>query len=141
MTPTEIRAAIQADTTLQALMPDTQAIAAALSVGRTRVTTRLGGVGVVLEALGPEEGAAVLDTLDALKATSSPVKWAWVLINRGELDFGSPATRGMIQQLQLGGALTVSQAATLLALAEVPDPVDEMDVRRAIYADDGSLLV
>lgn len=140
MTPTEIRAAIQADTTLQALMPDTQAIAAALSVGRTRVTTRLGGVGVVLEALGPEEGAAVLDTLDALKATSSPVKWAWVLINRGELDFGSPATRGMIQQLQLGGALTVSQAATLLALAEVPDPVDEMDVRRAIYADDGSLL-
>lgn len=141
MNPDNIRAAIQADTALQALMPDTQAIAAALSVGRTRVTTRLGGVGVVLEALGPEEGAAVLDTLDALKATSSPVKWAWVLINRGELDFGSPATRGMIQQLQLGGALTVSQAATLLALAEVPDPVDEMDVRRAIYADDGSLLV
>ena len=69
------------------------------------------------------------------------MKWAWVLINRGELDFGSPATRGMIQQLQIGGALTSSQAATLLALAEVPDPVDEMDVRRAIYADDGSLLV
>lgn len=141
MSPDNIRAAIQADPTLQALMPDTQAIAAALSVGRTRVAARLGGIGVVLEALGPEEGAAVLDTLDALKATSSPVKWAWVLINRGELDFGSPATRGMIQQLQIGGALTSSQAATLLALAEVPDPVDEMDVRRAIYADDGSLLV
>lgn len=141
MTPDDIRAAIQADTALQALMPDTHAIAAALSVGRARVTTRLGGVGVVLEALGPVEGAAVLDTLDALKATSSPVKWAWVLINRGELDFGSLATRGMIQQLQIGGALTSPQAATLLALAEVPDPVDEMDVRRAIYADDGSLLV
>ncbi len=141
MTPDDIRAAIQADPGLQTLVPDTQAIAAALSVGRTRVTTRLGGVGVVLEALGPAEGATVLDTLDALKATSSPVKWAWVLINRGELDFGSLATRGMIQQLHIGGALTASQAETLLALAEVPDPVDEMDVRRAIYADDGSLLV
>lgn len=141
MTPTEIRVAIQADPALQALVPDTQAIADALSAGCTRVATRIGGIGTVLEALGPVDGATLLDTLDLLRATSSPVKWAWYLIERGELDFGSVATRGMIQQLQIGGVLTAPQASSLLALAEVPDPVDEYTVRRAIYADDGSLLV
>lgn len=123
------------------LVPDTEAIAAALSVGRTKVQQKLGGVGVVMEALGPDVGSAVLDGLDALKSVSSPVKWAWVLINRGELDFGSTATRGMIQQLAAGGAIPTDAAIALLAIAEVPDPVDEMSVRKAIFAANGSLLV
>jgi hypothetical protein len=141
MTPIEIRAAIAADPALLALVPDTQAIADAMSAGRTKVTQKLGGVGLVLETLGPDAGSALLDGLDALKAVSSPVKWAWVLIDRGELDFGSPATRGMIQQLAAGGAIPEPAATALLAIAEVPDPIDEMSVGRAIFNDDGSLAL
>lgn len=141
MTPAEIRAAINADPTIVALVPDTEAIAAALSVGRVRVQSRLGGVGVVMEALGPVAGAVLLDDLYAMRATSSPVKWAWVLIERGELDFGSPATRGMIQQLADASAITREEATALLAIADVPDPVAEMDVRAAVFNDDGSLAL
>ena len=139
MTPAEIRDAIAASPTLTALMPDASAIAAVMSVGRTRVVQKLGGVGVVMETLGPDVGSAVLDGLDALKSVSSPVKWAWVLINRGELDFGSPATRGMIQQLAAGGVIPTDAAAALLSVAEVPDPVQPHEVMAAIYNDDGSL--
>lgn len=136
MTPHDIRAAIVADPAIRALVPDTHAMAAALSEGRTRVVPKLGGVGVVMEALGPELGAQVLDGLDALRAENSAVKWAWVLINRGELDFGSAATRAMITAL-----LDDPVRSALLAVAEVPDPVSEFAVRCAIYGDDGGLLV
>ena len=136
MTHDEIRSAIQADPALQALVPDTTALAAALSVGRTRVVRKLGGVGVVMEALGPDVGATVLDGLDALKATNSAVKWAWVLINRGELDFGSTATRAMITAL-----LDEPVRSALLAIAEEPEAVSEFDVRVAIFNNDGSLRV
>lgn len=141
MTPTDIRAAIAASPALMALIPDMQAIADALSLGRVRVQPRLGGIGLVLETLGPVVGAAVLDGLDALRGTSSPIKWAWVLIERGELDFGSPATRGMIQQLAAGGAVPLDAATALLALAESPDPISVHDVTAALYNDDGSLAL
>lgn len=136
MTHDEIRAAIAADPALQALVPDTTAIAAALSHGRTRVVPKLGGVGMVMEALGPEVGAQVLDGLDAMKTTNSAVKWAWVLINRGELDFGSSATRAMITAL-----LDDPVRSALLAIAEEPVQVSEFDVRVAIFNDDGSVRI
>lgn len=141
MTPAEIRSAISADPAILALVPDFEAIAAALSVGRKQVVSRLGGVGVVMESLGAEDGAAVLDALDALRAVSSPVKWAWVLIERGELDFGSAATRGMIQQLALAGAIPAPAEAALLAISEVPDPVTAAQVEVACKSDTGELIV
>lgn len=111
------------------------AIAAAVSVGRTKVTTYLGGVGTVLERLGPTDGAALLDSLETMAATVPAVKWAFTLINRGELDFGSTATRAMIEQLVPSPAKEV-----LLAVAEVPNPITEFDVRCALYAPDGTFL-
>lgn len=141
MTQADIRAAIAAAPALRALLPDTEAIAAALSAGRVRVQSRLGGIGLVLETLGPDLGAALLDALDALRGTSSPIKWAWVLIERGELDFGSAATRGMIAQLRDAGVIPAPAAAALLAIAEVPDPISAHEVGAAIYADDGTLIV
>lgn len=136
MTSGEILDAIAADPALQALVPNTSALAFMLSQGRTRVVQRLGGVGLVMEALGPDVGAQVLDGLDALKATNSAVKWAWVLINRGELDFGSSATRAMITAL-----LDEPVRSALLAIAEEPVQVSEFDVRCAIFNDDGTLRV
>ena len=93
---------------------DHQAIADAVNMGRTKIVQKLGGIGLVMETLGPTDGAALLDQLDALSATNSAVKWAFVLINRGELDFGSPATRAMIDVL-----VTSPAKEALLAVAVV----------------------
>lgn len=83
---------------------DHDAIAAAVNVGRVKVVPTLGGIGTVLEKLGPIGGAALLDSLEEISVTNSAVKWAFVLINRGELDFGSSATREMIDLLIPGAA-------------------------------------
>lgn len=141
MTYDEIRAAIAADPALQALLPDTVALAEALSAGRVTATSRLGGVGVVLETLGPAAGAALLDLFEGLAAQVPAVKWAWVLINRGELDFGSPATRAQLVALRDQGLISAEVCTALLGIAEVPDPVAEFDVRCAIFNDDGTLRV
>lgn len=119
---------------------DADAIAAAVNVGRTRVVPRLGGIGAVMETLGSVDGPAVLDALDALKGTVPAVKWGWMLLERGELDFGSTVTRQMIDGLVMGGVMTEAQGLAIKALAEQPNPVTEFDVRRAIWADDGSYL-
>ncbi len=112
---------------------DYDAIATAVNAGRTRVETRLGGIGTVMETLGPVEGAALLDSLEAMAATNSAVKWAFVLINRGELDFGSPATRAMIDLLVPSPA-----KEALLDIATVPDPVTPGDVELAMKNPDGT---
>ena len=119
---------------------DADAIAAAVNVGRTRVVPRLGGIGAVMETLGAVDGPLVLDALESLKATLPAVRWGWVLLGRGELDFGSTVTRQMIDGLVMGGVMTEAQGLAIKALAEQPDPVTEFDVRRAIWADDGSYL-
>lgn len=112
---------------------DYQAIADALNVGRVKITPKLGGIGLVLETLGPEGGAALLDALEAQSASVPALKWAWVLVNRGELDFGSAATRAMID------TLIPEPASTLLkTVAEVPDPVTAAQVEVAMKNDDGS---
>ena len=119
---------------------DADAIAAAVNVGRTRIAPRLGGIGAVMETLGAVDGPLVLDALESLKATLPAVRWGWVLLERGELDFGSTVTRQMIDGLVMGGVMTEAQGLAIKALAEQPDPVTEFDVRRAIWADDGSYL-
>jgi len=116
------------------------AIAALVSDGRARVAPRLGGIGAVMETLGAVDGPLVLDALDSLKATLPAVRWGWVLLERGELDFGSTVTRQLIDGLVMGGVMTEAQGLAIKALAEQPDPVTEFDVRRAIWADDGSYL-
>ena len=117
---------------------DTQAITDAFNVGRTKVATKLGGIGLVMETLGPDNGAALLDSLQAMTATVPALKWAWYLIERGELDFGSPATRGMIDTLVAQGAIAEPLGTALKATAEVPDPIDELTIRKTVLADDGT---
>jgi len=111
---------------------DYAAIAAAVNVGRTKVETKLGGIGLVLETLGPVDGAALLDGLETQSVSIPALKWAWVLINRGELDFGSSATRAMVSQLVPSPA-----KEALLAVAEVPDPVSLYDLTVALQDSNG----
>ena len=106
---------------------DHQAIADAVNEGRTKVSARLGGIGLVLETLGPTDGAALLDALQAQTATIPALKWAWYLIERGELDFGSTATRAMIETLVPSPA-----KEALLAVAVQPDPLTASRVANAL---------
>lgn len=111
---------------------DADAIAAAVNVGRTRIVPRLGGIGAVMETLGAVDGPLVLDALDSLKGTVPAVKWGWVLLERGELDFGSTVTRQLIDSLAAGGVMTAEQADKLKALAVVPAPVGVQEVVSAM---------
>lgn len=116
---------------------DDGAIAAALSVGRTKIVSRLIGAGTILDALGPTDGAAVLDALEALGTQVSAVKWGMRLLEASNLDIGLPSVRAQIDAL-VGVALTAEQAETLKALAVVDDPVSEFEVRQLCWLDDGT---
>lgn len=115
---------------------DDVAITTKVNENRTKVATTLGGIGTVMEALGPTDGAALLDQLEAMAATVPAVKWAFVLINRGELDFGSAATRGMIDQL-----IAEPARSALKAVANVPDLVSVGEVSDALNKDAGLLTL
>ena len=137
MTPDEIRAAISADPALQALVPDTQAIADALSAGRTRWKPTDIGVGTIIEVLGLAAANPVLDALYA----SPDYRHVKPLLEQGRLRLDSVAQAGMLQPLVTSELLTQAQLDALVARAKEPAPVDEYDVRMAIYNDDGSLKV
>ena len=137
MTADEICAAIAADPALQALVPDTQAIAAALSVDRTRWKHTEIGVGTIIEALGLAAANPVLDALYA----STDYRHVKPLLDQGRLRLDVVGQAGMLQPLVTGGLLTQAQLDALTARAKEPDPVDEYAVRVAIYNNDGSLRV
>ena len=125
MTAEEIRAAIAADPALQALVPDTVAIAAALSQGRTRWKHTDIGVGTIIDAL----------------YASPDYRHVKPLLDQGSLRLDTVAQAGMLQPLVTGGLLTQAQLDALIARAKEPAPVAEYDVRVAIYNDDGSMKV
>ena len=137
MTADEIRAAIAADPALQALVPDTVAIAAALSAGRTRWKHTDIGVGTIIEVLGLAAANPVLDAIYA----SPDYRHVKPLLDQGRLRLDVVAQAGMLQPLVTGGLLTQAQLDALVARAKEPAPVDEYAVRVAIYNDDGSLRV
>ncbi len=120
---------------------DTQAIADALSAGRTRYRKTEAGFGTILSTIGPVDGAALLDTLAAIKTSNRPLYWAWYLLERGVFDFGTAATQAQMDALVSAGVLSADNAARLKALGVEPDPVDEMDVRRLCWSSDGGWLV
>ena len=129
MTADEIRAAIAADPALQALVPDSQAIADALSVGRTRWKHTDIGVGTIIEVLGLAAANPVLDALYA----SPDYRHVKPLLDQGRLRLDVVGQAGMLQPLVTGGLLTQAQLDALIARAKEADPVDEYQVRVAIH--------
>lgn len=113
---------------------DSDAIAAAISESRLpKTVSRPVGVGTVLDVLGAADGAALLDALDALRSQVSAIKWAWLLLERGELDVGLASTRAQIDALTgPGKPFTTEAAAAIKALAEVPDMVSAQEVYNAM---------
>ncbi len=138
MTNSELRSLIAqraaADATFAALVAarDDAGVAAALSAGRTKVASTLGGIGTVLRALGPTDGATTLDALDAASAGNSSIKWAMVMVKAGTLDFGDPIVQAQLDALASAGVITAAAAAGLKAVAVVPDPITWAQVNAAL---------
>lgn len=111
---------------------DDAAIAAAVNLIRNpAIASRQIGFGMVLDALGSDEGAAVLDKIDSLRPSVPRLKYVWILLEKGELDVGLPSVRSGLDAL-VDVAMTDAQAAKLKALAEVSDPVSVSDVSNAL---------
>lgn len=93
-------------------------IAALLNAPSTRIVTFQAGIGTILSSLGPVDGPAVLNTIESLKAVDPAIKWGWYLIERGDLDFGDPVTRLMIDKLVAESIITPEIGVKLKGLAE-----------------------
>lgn len=85
---------------------------------RTRLVEMRIGFGAIMSALGASAGAALLDALEVVAVSSSPVKWALRLLAADNLDIGNLQTRAQIDALAAAGVMTAAQAATLKALAQ-----------------------
>src|SRR4051812_41653511 len=95
MTSSEILAAIEASPELQALVPDTSAIAAQLSVGRVKLVPTEIGSGTILATLAAAglQGGVFLDAVESLGAANRDVYWTMDLIRQGRLRIDLVATR------------------------------------------------
>ena len=119
---------------------DYDLIAQTVSAGRKTVVKSLHGIGSIIEILGLEGGPSVLNSLEQLKPLNQAVKWGWILLEKGELDFGSDTTRLMIDSLTVSSVLTAEQSNLLKSLAERDNPVSEFEIRKALWSDEGVYL-
>ena len=152
MTPDAIRAAILASPDLLALLPDSQALATALSQGRTRLVERMISERRIVALLGIERGEAFLAGLEAFAAASLPADHPMAGVQAGirrmagwlkepeGVDVGNPLAQQALAGLAAAGVLNAADAEIVAAFAREPDPVSEFDVRRAIFRDDGTLF-
>ena len=141
MTPQEIQAAVSADPALQALVAagDFAAVAAALSLGRTKVASHFASERGILERYphGPIAADEMLAALEAFADTAHPmariVGRALKFLAQPEgLDIGSPATQGLLDQLMAGGVISQAQRDGLRAMATVADVVTWPQVQAAM---------
>ena len=136
MTHDEIRNAITSSPELLALVPNTAAIADALSVGRIKYVETNIGVGTIIEVLGLVVANPVLDAIYA----SPDYRHVKPLLDQGRLRLDSAFVRGALQAM-VPVLLTQEQRDALVSRSQVADPVSEFDVRAAIYNDNGTLRV
>jgi hypothetical protein len=147
MTHAEILAAVQARPELIALIPDTQAIADFLSVGRKRIIERLAGRGTAMKYIGGDAGATLVEAIRAMAETEGTplkIKLAYELLLVNELDLGLQEVRDMLDYFAANESIvgfTQEHANILKGLAEIDAPVDEFEVRCALLNDNGTWRV
>jgi hypothetical protein len=113
---------------------DCQAIAAVVSVGRTRPSGLEIGNGTIITALQDLTTAnAVLDVLH----TDARFKYVVPLLDQGRLIISDPLVIATLQSF-VPTIITQDQCNALTALGVIPDPVSVTDVAFALYNPDGS---
>ena len=122
-----------------------QAVADLLNAGRApKIVRKEVGDGAISLALGIPGGPIFLLQLEMLANTAitpetapeqlaaiAVARQAWRSLNCAGFDVGSPEVRAGLD-LFVGSLLTAEQAATIKALAEMPDIVTAADVSRAL---------
>lgn len=134
MTPAEIRAAIAASPALQALGHDTQAIADALSVGRTRSQeVEAWRAKKLLIKAGKWRGIAAAAADPANPATNAAYA-AMALAESAsmQIDFCDPVSSALMGGLIAAGLITAAERDALVALSTVADPVTHTQVGAAL---------
>lgn len=103
---------------------DFDAIAVAVSAGRTKPNAKEIGNGTILEVLGLTSGNALLDVVN----TVPDFRYVKPLVEQGRLTVGSALVQATVQSLVPMGVLTQAQADALCALGFDPDPVTAQQV-------------
>lgn len=131
MNSQQIRDAISASPELTALAQagNPQAIAEALSVGRTKTMPTEVGNGTILEVLGMQAGNALLDVIN----NAIDFRYVKSLVEQGRLRLDSPLTIGSLQSL-VPSVLTQAQVNALVAKATVSDSITWQQVAAALEA-------
>jgi len=75
------------------------------------------GIGGVMDALGPQEGAALLDALASMATENSTLRWGLRALEQNGLDFSLPSVRSEIDALVLSEGMTEAQRDALFALS------------------------
>lgn len=73
------------------------------------------GPGTIMNTLGPTDGAALLDTIQA--STDPVMKWGLQVVETGKLDISLQSTRAQLDSLVTAGVLTAGQRDELFALS------------------------
>lgn len=133
----EIQRILETDMQLQALIPDTRAIADALFGIETYTVTTEIGAGSVLATLGLESGNALLDAIK----TTPEFRHVWPMIEQGRLDLSSPLVEEALSSLVSAEVITIEEKLALISLCTRPVAVSEDDVKKALWNDDGSLAI
>jgi len=115
---------------------DAGLIAAQVSIGRKRLTPTEIGNGTIIETIGLTAGNALLDLINA----APDFRHVKPLLEQGRLRVDSPLVRATLASL-VPAVITDAQAGALMALAEVPDPASEYDVRCVAWSDNGEWLL
>lgn len=112
---------------------DYQAIADALSAGRTKSQPTAIGKGTIIGVLGMAVGNAFLDVIDNVP----DYRHIKDVIRAGVFDVSLEASKFGIDAM-VPGVLTQAEADALKALGAVPDPVTAAQVEVAMKNDDGT---
>lgn len=141
MTPTEIRDAVLANPTLQAMQASGNyaGIASALSVGRTKIVTHFASERGILERYphGPVLADVLLTKLETFAVSAHPlaniVKRAMKFMAQPDgIDIGSLAVQSLLTELHAGSIITQQELDGLKLMATVSDVVSHEQVFKAL---------
>jgi len=139
MTPeqqVQLRAAARANPACNKALAakDCAALAALLSVDRTRPSATEIGYGTILEAIGIAAGNQLIDFIKG----SPDLRHVVPLLEQGRLRIGSPVARAAVQSFVGAGTVSQADADVLCALGCEPDALTAQDVATALFHPDGT---
>jgi len=96
------------------------------------------GIGTILAVMAPV-GGDFLDSLEAVGAQNSNVKWALKMIEQATFDVGHPVTRAQLAEFAIAVPQFAVGVTKLLSVAESLPQVSLETLRQELYNEDWSV--